>query len=404
MKILFLTQICPYPPHNGGAIKTFNILKHLGSRHDVELLLYVRNDEEVRALKALAPYCSGIDYVPIARSGADNLASAAKSLVAGRSFIVTRDWRAAMQGKVTSFLESKPDLIYVDHLQMFQFVPNPAPCPVLLDEHNVEWRIIERYAASGDTWARRLFASIEWRKLRAYELSACGHANLVLTVTAHDREMLITNGVSGDKVHPLPICVDTEGVRPVFLNPDSHTILTFGTMSWPPNADSVIHFVRSIYPHIKARVPDARFTVVGSNPPPEVRALAEGDSSITVTGYVDDLIPYAREAAAFVVPLRIGSGMRVKILDAMALGLPVVTTPVGCEGICLQDGHDALVAAEPKHFADAVARLLLDPSERTALGKSGRALVESAYSWSSVLAELDRILAASSQPGQGLAA
>ncbi len=404
MKILFLTQICPYPPHNGGAIKTYNILKHLGRRHEVDLLLYVRSNDEIRALESLAPYCAHTDYVPIARSGVDNLTQAAKSLIGRRSFIITRDWRAGMQEKVLSLLENKPDLIYVDHLQMYQFVPDPAPCPVLLDEHNVEWRIIERFASAGDTWARQSFASIEWPKLREFELAACNRADLVLTVTAHDRDILVSNGAPGDKIHPLPIGVDTEGFQPVSLNPHSKSILTFGTMSWPPNVDSVIHFAKNIYPRITELVPNAQFMIIGSNPTPEVRSLADEDPSITVTGYVDDLWPYAREAAVFVVPLRIGSGMRVKILDAMALGLPIVTTPIGCEGICLQDGRHALVADTPDRFANSVIRLLLDPIGRAALGSAGRELVESAYSWPSILAELDRILDAPPQTGRSLAA
>jgi polysaccharide biosynthesis protein PslH len=396
MKILFLTQICPYPPHNGGAIKTYNILKHLGSRHDVDLLLYVRGDDEVYALKELSRYCRTIGHCPIVRSGPDNLASAVKSLVGGRSFIITRDWRSRMQAMVVSALSGRPDLVYVDHLQMLQFVPNPAPCPVLLDEHNVEWRIIERFASADGSPARRLFASIEWRKVRSYELSACKRADMVLTVTAHDGDTLISNGVPEGKVFPLPIGVDTDYFRLARLLPESRNILTFGTMSWPPNVDAATHFVKSIYPGVKRRAPDARFTIVGANPTPEVRALA-ADPSITVTGYVDDVRPYAVDAAAFVVPLRIGSGMRVKILDAMALGLPVITTSIGCQGISLRDGETALVADSPDRFAESVVRLLLNPADRTRLGSAGRALVESSYSWPTILAKLDRILASSPQ-------
>lgn len=393
MRILFLTQICPYPPANGGAIKTYNILKHLGARHDVTLLVYVRGDDDVESLKHLSPYCSHIEFCRIERSGWGNLTSLARSLANGKSFIISRDWRSEMQSRVSSLLQPVPDLIYADHLQMFQFVPDPAPCPVLLDEHNVEWRIIERFASNGRTPVHRLLASKEWRKLRSYELSACNRADRVLTVTEHDREMLSANGVSGDRVSALPIGVDTDFFRPVHLTPDSKNILTFGTMSWPPNVDAVLYFAKSIYPIIKQRTPDARFTIVGSNPPREILNLSATDPSISVTGYVTDLRPYAEQAAAFVVPLRIGSGMRVKILDAMSLGLPVVTTSVGCEGITLIPGRHALVADTPEGFADAVVRLLQGFEKRVTLASTARNLVENRYSWPPILSDLDRILA-----------
>jgi glycosyltransferase involved in cell wall biosynthesis len=297
-----------------------------------------------------------------------------------------------MRSKVLEFISHKPDLIYVDHLQMFQFVPDPPPCPVLLDDHNVEWRIIERFASADRSPARRLFAALEWRKLRAYELGACRRADIVLTVTPQDRETFIANGIPPEKVFALPVGVDTERLRPIPLFLEFGKVTTLGTMSWPPNADAVRYFIESIYPRIKSELPEARFTVIGANPPPEIRSLASRDSSIEVTGYVDDIRAALDGTGAFVVPLRIGSGIRVKILDAMAMGLPIVTTSIGCEGIELIPGEHALVADNPAHFAESVIRLLRDHGERARLGAAGRGLVENCYSWPHVLRRLDDIL------------
>jgi len=389
---LFLTQLCPYPPSSGSAIKTYNILKHLGACHEVSLLTFLRRESEAPALSHLAQYCREIDFCMIKRSQARNLIQAASSLLTGKSFIVARDRHAHMQAKVLDFLKRGHDVIYVDHLQMYQFVPHPAPCPVLLDDHNVEWRIIERFSSSGTPLAQRLFASIEWRKLRRYELHACRAADLVLTVTPQDRDILVSNGVSHEKVFPLPVGVDTEYFTPVRLTAEARKVLTFGTMTWPPNADAVVYFSKAIYPLIKRKMPDIRFSLVGADPPPEVRALAARDKSIEVAGYVDDIRAAAEDTAVFVVPLRIGSGMRVKILDAMALGLPVVTTSIGCEGISLRPGEHALVADTPEDFADAVLHLLGSRRERMRLGSAGRSLVENLYSWGPILHQLDDIL------------
>lgn len=390
MRILFLTQICPYPPTNGGAIKTYNILKHLGSKHEVSLLMFIRSDTKLTDLEHLSQYCRQVDFYAIKRFAARNLLDAAASLVKNESFIITRDRHSGMRARVREVLHDH-DLIYVDHLQMSQFVPSNVPCPVVLDEHNVEWRIIRRFAVAGTPLLQRLLSALEWRKLRAYELSACRKADLVLTVTPNDRNILVNSGISADKVDSLPIGVDVDQVRPVSLDPESKSILSFGTMSWPPNVDAIRHFVREIYPLIKGNVPDVRFTVVGSKPPPEIKAL-EKDPSIKVTGFVGDTRPYAEAAAVFVVPLRIGSGMRVKILDAMALGLPVVSTSVGCEGISLQPGRHALIADSPAKFADCVAKLIGNPHMRETIGSAGRSLVESHYAWQPILERLDAVL------------
>jgi len=392
IKILFLTQLCPYPPSSGGAIKTYNFLKHLGARHDVSLLTFVRSGDEVQFLSHLAPYCRGIDFCVIGRSRLLNMRYALKSLLAGRSFIITRDWHPDMYAKVRNLLDNQPDLIYVDHLQMFQFVPDPPPCPVVLDDHNIEWRIIERFASAGAAPFRRLFASLEWRKLRSYELDACRRAGLVFTVTPQDKSVLVSSGIPEQKIVSLPVGVDVDSFTPVRSTADDRKVLTFGTMSWPPNVDAVTYFVRAIYPLVKRQVSDVRFTVIGANPPREIRALEDQDRSINIAGFVEDIQAAAQGAAAFVAPLRIGSGIRVKILDAMAMGLPVVTTSVGCEGILLQPGEHALVTDAPGEFADAVVHLLLDPRERLCLGSAGRKLVESLYSWPPILHRLDQAL------------
>lgn len=392
MRILFLTQICPYPPTNGGAIKSYNILKHLGSRHKVDVLTFIRCESEAAALSQLAEHCRRIDFCMMPRSPALNALHAVRSLWRRQPFLIIRDWQPQMHAKVLNYLEPPPDLIYVDHLQMFQYVPRPAPSPVLLDEHNVEWRIIERFAACDESGARRLFASIEWPKLRAFELDACQAADAVLTVTPNDREVLREKGVPGSKMTVLPIGVDTGYFKPLPRDRDSRRVLTFGTMSWPPNIDGVLHFCRHIYPSVKREVPEVELAVVGANPPPQLKRLATQDRSIVVTGYVEDIRKASEGAAAFVVPLRIGSGMRVKILDAMSMGLPVVSTSMGCEGISARPDTEILVTDEPREFARAVVHLLKHPSERARLGAAGRALVEREYSWPAILPRLDELL------------
>ncbi len=355
-------------------------------------MTFLRRESEIADLSHLSEFCRSTGFCMLTRSKARNLIDAARSLLSGRPFIIARDWHAEMSAKVSKLLEDRPDLVYVDHLQMFQFVPYPTCCPVLLDDHNVEWRIIERFACTDVPLVQRLFGSVESKKLRSYELGACRKADMVLAVTANDKDVLVSNGVFPDKVVALPVGVDTDYFTPVQLASASEELLMFGTMSWPPNADAVTYFSSAIYPLIKQKVPGVRLTVVGANPPPEINALSARDPSIDVTGYVDDIRVYAKRASVFVVPLRIGSGMRVKIVNAMALGLPIVTTSIGCEGVSLKPGEHALVADTPEEFADAVVHLLLNYQDRLRLGCTARAFVEEFYSWPPILDRLDQVL------------
>lgn len=392
IKILFLTQICPYPPTNGGAIKTYNILKFLGSRHQVSLLTFLRSEAEISLLQYLKPFCHEIDFCIIKRSALINLREAVRSLLLKQPFMILRDLHPEMRFKVNEAMKRRPDLLYVDHLQMFQYVPRPHLCPVVLDSHNVEWRIIQRFACTDVSLPMRVFASVEWRKLRAYEINACLEADMVFTVTDKDRNVLISNGVGENKTVSLPIGVRAEDIAPLELGISDKKVTTFGAMSWPPNADSVLYFAKLIHPLVIRRVPDSKFLIIGKNPPRSIKALPKKDATIEVYGYVEDLRSAVQGTAVFIVPLRVGSGMRVKILDAMAMGLPVVTTTVGCEGIDLEPGKHALVADDPLEFADAVAYLLDSYEARVCLGIAGRNLVERRYSWPPILERLEEAL------------
>lgn len=389
---MFLTQICPYPPTNGGAIKTYNILKYLGSRHEVSLLTFLRSEAEISLLQHLKPFCHEIDFCLIKRSALINLQAAVKSLLSEQPFMILRDLHPEMCFKVNEAVKRQPDLLYVDHLQMFQYVPHPRVCPLVLDNHNVEWRIVERFACTDVSLPVRAFASVEWRRLRAYEINACLEADLVFTVTDKDRNVLISNGVHEHKIVSLPIGVHAADIAPVQLGISDKKVTTFGTMSWPPNVDSVLYFARLIHPLVIRRMPDSKFLIIGKNPPKSIKSLSKNDGRIEVHGYAEDLRSAVQGTAAFVVPLRIGSGMRVKILDAMAMGLPVVTTSVGCEGIDLEPGKHALVADDPHEFADAVVYLLDCYKARVCLATAGRSLVEQCYSWRPILERLEQAL------------
>ena len=237
----------------------------------------------------------------------------------------------------------------------------------------------------------------EARAFARYETAMCRSYDALLTVTQEDQEHLLALFAPDEREHlaekftAVPICVDPEQA-PMAARRDGHppTILHLGTMFWPPNISGVLWFAAEVLPRIHEQVPEARFVVIGKNPPREVETLTT-DPRVQVTGYVADLLPYLEQTDVFVVPLHAGSGMRVKILDAWLWGLPVVSTPIGAEGIEVQDGDNILLAEDAATFAQATLRLLKDEALNRALRDNGRAWVEAHYGWQSVYEHVDRV-------------
>jgi glycosyltransferase involved in cell wall biosynthesis len=278
------------------------------------------------------------------------------------------------------------------------FLPTSANPKIVLDQHNLEHQIIRRIAENpGTNPLLRWYAGVEWPKLRDFEVAAMRRADVTLAVSDADRDafLALAPDLAG-KVETVPIGVDTDYFSAAEREPDAQTILSIGTMSWLPNIDAMQWFVGEILPLVRAERPGARVSIVGSNPAKAVVALGKRDPAVVVTGTVPDVRPYAKECGVFVVPLRSGSGVRVKILNALAMGLPVVSTAIGAEGIAVTHGENILIADTPRQFAEAVCRVLNDRTLADRLGANGRALVEERYTWGAVGKRLhavyDRVL------------
>jgi glycosyltransferase involved in cell wall biosynthesis len=408
MRVLMLTQILPFPPDAGPRVKTWHVLRYLVDQgYRVNLISYVR-PEETRHLPVLQSMCETVAAVPLRRSRVDDGFHLARSYLAGRPFLVERDDRAAMRARVAAALAKKDvDIIHADQLTMTQFAPPPNGQPNrparLFDAHNATWKILDRMRPNVSRWLRPALAA-EAKRIREYEGSIVRGFDHVLAVTENDREALISaaDWPDGAEVDPrerfsvLPIAVDTEALLPVDREPGSVEVLTLGTLHYAPNAEGIRWFVREVFPLIRRAVAGVGLTIVGKNPPADfLRAAKEAEGRITVTGYVEDLTPYLKRSGVVVVPVLSGSGMRVRILEAMSRGMPVVTTTVGAEGIAARPGADLLLADTPEEFAGAVARVLLEPQTAALLSVNGRRLAETRYDLRFVLRGLDAAYEAS---------
>ncbi len=406
MQILFLTQIIPWPLDAGPKIKTWNVLRFLKEQgHTVILGSFVR-EEERKHLVHLEQLCEEVHAVPMRRSRPADLRYWLRGQLSGRPFLIERDDLPEMRALVARLVAEKEiDLIYADQLSMVQFgLPKSHPGgkrPFLLfDAHNAVWTIVDRMQQNA-AWFLKPVLAQEAQKIKKYEGEIVKTADHVLAVSENDRQALLeavaaTSKEAVQSVHSsitvIPIAVDTSSLTPVQRKFGSTNILTLGTLHYPPNADGIRWFMKEVFPILGERVPSATLTVVGKNPPGDFLQMAAKDLRITVTGYVPDLTPYFEAAAVVVVPVRAGGGMRVRILEAFARGVPIVTTTVGLEGIEASIPQDVEVADTPQAFAVAVERLLLNAAEQEQMARNCRQVAEDRYDWRVILKKLEGVL------------
>jgi glycosyltransferase involved in cell wall biosynthesis len=308
-----------------------------------------------------------------------------RSLVRGEPALMLRDERPAMHVLIERLTTTERfDLVHADQLNMCQYALRVPRAARVFDAHNALWLLFERLAAVLPTGPRKWFFARESRRLRAYEARMCRAFDAVLAVSHEDRAALEAAGAAPETITVIPITIDTQDVQPLPRRPGGPPRLVhIGTMFWPPNVDAVRWFATEVFPHIRARHPDVVFEVIGADPPPAIRDLGGPGRGIDVLGYVEDPTPHLARAVALVVPLRAGAGMRVKILDGMARGLPIVTTSLGCSGIAVESGTHVLIADGSADFTAATLRLLDDPLLAQRLAQNARHLAVTQYDWRS---------------------
>lgn len=402
MRILFLTQVLPYPLDSGPKIRAYYVLRWLAeSGREVTLASFVRPDNTSDQVSHLKSLCREVHVVQMHRSRVKDAYFLAHSLIAGHSFIVTRDTAAAMQSLVAHLSSTQQfDVVHADQLWMAQYALRCNDVKRVLDQHNAVYLIPQRLAQYETNPLKRLLLEREWRSLLRHETQVCQRFDEVVTVTNEDMNLFLEHlGNSTDETSQssrrftvIPICLDPTERPLVTRHPEAKRILILGTMFWPPNAEGALWFGREALPLIVRECPEAVLTIIGKNPPPAVRKMAEASSGkIEITGYVENLTAYLEQGAVFAVPLRAGGGMRVKILDAWAWGLPIVSTTVGAEGIDARDGENILIADSVAAFARATINVIKDPALANRLRNNGRQWVEHRYNWRLIYSKWDEV-------------
>ncbi len=391
MRILQFAPYSPVPPVFGGALRTYHLLKGLAGRHDVTFVTFGTGEDSSRLKEAFGTCLEEIQVVRANQFPREHAWwRMLRALGNGRSMYAQYTISAAMQAALDRLYAKRHydvTLVEFPHMGIFRLSRNTV---TVLDEHNIEYYNFRRMFAGVRSPARKLLYLHEYRKTYREELSVCKKVDAVLTTSQNDLDILEREACRTPKF-VVPNGVDMEYFAPAECEPEPFSMVFTGTMDYLPNQDATIYFLNEIFPLIKRSLPGARVYIVGKNPPDAVRRRASAD--VVVTGYVDDVRPYVRRAAVSVVPLRMGSGTRLKILEALAMRKAVVTTSIGCEGIDVRDGIEAAIADRPELFAEKVVNLLRNGDTASRLGRNGYELAKSRYDWDVVADSLDLVLA-----------
>lgn len=397
MRVLWASHIIPYPPKSGVHLRSYNLLRGVAAKHDVDLIAFVQEswlrifypscEEGLRdCAEQLGRICRSVRFHAI-----DNLArpggkwrTALEGLVCPSSYTI-RCFQS--RDALRSFKEvaggEKFAVAHFDTIGLAPFRGLFRDTPATLGHHNIESHMLLRRAENEKHPLKSLYFWQEGKRVRRYEAQVAGRFGAHITCSDLDGERLraiapqanavtIPNGVDVDYFH---------GTRSESAPP---SLIFVGSLNWYPNVDAVLFLLREIWPLVKAQVPELRLDIVGSAPPPHIIELATALNDVKVHGFVDDVRPLMNAASLYVCPIRDGGGTKLKILDAFAMQQCVIAHPIACEGIDAVPGRHVELAESAAGFAASITRLLQRASERTDMGRAARQLVVERYSFSEI--------------------
>lgn len=397
--ILFVSATVPYPATDGGRIRVLNLVRRLCRIHKVTLLTFITSSVDEQGAEYLRKM--GVDVVGI-RLQQQKLTVALRSLLQsfmrGKPLTVSKYYSAEMVKAMKNLLKLRRfDVIHFEMLHTGQYIldlrfpvadfQDRKSVGTVLGEQNIDSSIWYKLVREESNLLKKLIFYSQYRSFMSYESRICGYFDLCICVSAQDQRTL-ESVCPGAKTGLVPNGVDPDYFKPGEAEEDETCLIFTGSMDWHPNEDAVLHFCHHILPLIHTELPEVKFYIVGSNPTDRVLRLGR-IQGVTVTGLVEDVRPYIASAAVYVVPLRIGGGTRLKILEALAMKKAVVSTSIGCEGLDLQPDKHLLVADNPQQFAAETVQLIKDRSLRRRLGENGKTLVQGRYDWDVVIESLD---------------
>jgi glycosyltransferase involved in cell wall biosynthesis len=391
MKILFLSTENPYPPDGGHHLRTFNVLKILARRHEIYFVGFAQDKREFKYIPEIKKFCETVDIYEVSKTGYNKsfMLLACENLFSKYPLIARRYFIQEARVRIEQLLDRYPiDLVHMDMLALGMYKGILKDTPVILTNHNVESLRIYRWMQIEKNPFLKSFLFYQYWKLRAFERGICPEFDRCVVVSEYDKEYL--KGLcSHDNFVVIPNGVDTAYFKPEPEAVEKNRLVWVGGMTGPYNSDAVDFFIQKIWSLVKDKAPGVTVDFAGGGPTQTLRNKASEDPSVQVLGFVPDIRPIVQRASVFIAPIRIGSGTKIKVLNAMAQGKPVVATTTAAEGIDVTPGENILISDDPKEFAEKIVYLLGHERLAREMGTRARELIERRYSWDVIAHDID---------------
>lgn len=379
MNIAFVSAIMPYPLHSGGQVRVYNVLKRLSKNHTITLYAFIRNDAEKAYLQNLS-FCTRV--VPIYRGRAWQFSYIARSVLGSLPFLYATYKNEVLRALLSDDI-SRFDLVHIEPGYVFPSIPADLSIPLVVCEHNIEHTVYEGYTRQRVVNFARPFFRQDVEKMKRWQTRIWDRAHAVITVSDDDKAYIHSHSTQ-KKVTVVPNGVDTDYFRFTSKKKPNAKNLKFlyvGNFSWIQNTDAIEHILTDIWPPLLNKFPGATFTIIGRHFPEKLRGLSP--DSVRIIDQVEDIRSAYLDADALLAPVRIGGGTRYKVLEAMAIGLPVITSTLGASGLGVSDKKEVYVASSPEEVLRSVDGVLSEPI-RKKLVLNARSLIESNYSWETI--------------------
>lgn len=397
MRILWVSHLVPYPPKAGVLLRSHYLVKELARHHQVDLLAFAQKGllqpyfptvEEglKRSQEEMEKICGRVKFFdcPIDGSRFGKIACALRSLVSTHPYNINWLQSEAFGEELLSWHRENPyDLIHFDTISLVPYIAGLSNVALALDHHNVESHMLLRRASLESNPLKKIYFWQEGKRLEAVERKYCPRFDINITCSDLDTERF-QSIVPEANFHTVPNGVDTQFFKPSSEPPKSNRLIFIGTLDWYPNTRAVQYLAHKIWPLLRIKFPDLEVDIIGSKPPEDLLSLAKQDARFHVHGFVDDLMPYLRDATIYICPINDGGGTKLKVLDAFAAGKAVVADPIACEGLRVTNNLNVLFANTPEAYVDAVSALLANPEQRKFLEENARDHAVNNFSFASI--------------------
>lgn len=388
-KILWMSHLLPYPPKGGVLQRSYNLIREASKSFEVTLLAFNQGNlcasekELCEGVEHLSQFCRVVDVTKISseQSLSARIILLIKGLMPNSTYTVSWLQSNEYARKISIELAREHyDLIHVDTISLVPYILNYRHARKILNHHNIESLMMLRRSENEKHILKKMYFYQEAIKLRKYEESVCNKFDLNVTCSRLDVDRLKTI-CPGIECIDVPNGVDLSYFLPKIVPQVDKSLIFAGGLSWYPNLDAMTFFLKDVWPKLVVEIPDVSMTVIGRSPPNWMLEMQSQYKNLEVTGFVDDVRPYFDKASVYVCPIRDGGGTKLKVLDALAMGKPLIANPIACEGIDVEEGKDVYFATTADDYIRMIKKVFADKEGRNSLGLNGRKLIEEKYNF-----------------------